>query len=340
MLHFGGFQLLSLHDFPGQGTATVGILNPFWENKGYIAADQFRRFCNTIVPLARIEKLVLDSGDNLRADIEIAQYSAADLKDKEVRWVLSDQKGRVVDSGTFHADVLPTGTLTRVGTITRTLRTDRSEQYRLTVTMDQYANDWDIWVYPTENVPVGKVLITKVFDDTCRKHLREGGSVLLSPEFGTLANRGADSCAVGFSTNFWNTLWMNGGPPHTMGIFCDPTHPALADFPTQYHSNYQWYDAMSRCNALPLRRLAKGAEPIVRIIDDWFSARSLGMIAEFKVGAGKIVISGADLLTDKQQRPGARQLCNSLLRYMNSANFAPQQETTPEAIASLFNSPY
>lgn len=337
---FGGFQLLDLHDFPGQGTAPVGILNPFWENKGYIAADRFRRFCNTIVPLARIGKLVLDSGDEFRAEIEIAQYSVADLRNKEIRWVLSDQKGRVADSGSFRADLLPTGTLTRVGTITRTLRTDRPEQYRLTVTIDQYANDWDIWVYPTENTPAGKVLVTKVFDDTCRKHLREGGSVLLSPEFGTLANRGADSCAVGFSTIFWNTLWMNGGPPHTMGILCDPTHPALADFPTQYHSNYQWYDAMSRCNALPLHRLAKGADPIVRIIDDWFSARSLGMIAEFRVGAGKLVISGADLLTDRERRPGARQLCNSLLRYMNSADFAPQQETTPEAVASLFDRPY
>ncbi|MNW23659.1 hypothetical protein D3C74_03660 [compost metagenome] len=30
----GGFQLLDLHDFPGQSTATVGILNAFWQSKG------------------------------------------------------------------------------------------------------------------------------------------------------------------------------------------------------------------------------------------------------------------------------------------------------------------
>ena len=47
---FGGFQLLDLHDFPGQGTALVGVLNPFWNRKGYItpansvnsAMQQFR----------------------------------------------------------------------------------------------------------------------------------------------------------------------------------------------------------------------------------------------------------------------------------------------------------
>ncbi|MGH7978880.1 MAG: sugar-binding domain-containing protein, partial [Limisphaerales bacterium] len=32
----GGFELLGLTDFPGQGTALVGVLNPFWETKGYV----------------------------------------------------------------------------------------------------------------------------------------------------------------------------------------------------------------------------------------------------------------------------------------------------------------
>ncbi len=32
----GGFELLDLHDFPGQGTALVGVLDPFWDSKGYI----------------------------------------------------------------------------------------------------------------------------------------------------------------------------------------------------------------------------------------------------------------------------------------------------------------
>ncbi|MBN1815802.1 MAG: hypothetical protein JW828_00485, partial [Sedimentisphaerales bacterium] len=39
----GGFQLLDLHDFPGQGTALVGVLDPFWEHKGYVSADEYRR---------------------------------------------------------------------------------------------------------------------------------------------------------------------------------------------------------------------------------------------------------------------------------------------------------
>src|SRR3546814_1827674 len=37
-----GFQLLDLHDFPGQGTALVGILDAFRDSKGLIDPADFR----------------------------------------------------------------------------------------------------------------------------------------------------------------------------------------------------------------------------------------------------------------------------------------------------------
>ena len=39
---FAGFHLLQLHDFPGQGSALVGILNPFFESKGYITPGRIQ----------------------------------------------------------------------------------------------------------------------------------------------------------------------------------------------------------------------------------------------------------------------------------------------------------
>ena len=61
----GGFELLDLHDFPGQGTALVGVLDPFWESKGYITPAQYRRFCNATVPLARVLKRVWTTDETL-----------------------------------------------------------------------------------------------------------------------------------------------------------------------------------------------------------------------------------------------------------------------------------
>ena len=64
---FAGFHLLQLHDFPGQGTALVGILNPFFESKGYITPEEFRMFCNQTVPLARMKKLIYRNNESFNA---------------------------------------------------------------------------------------------------------------------------------------------------------------------------------------------------------------------------------------------------------------------------------
>ncbi|MHC4325438.1 MAG: sugar-binding domain-containing protein, partial [Planctomycetota bacterium] len=71
---FGGFQLLDIHDFPGQGTALVGILDPFWDSKGYIEPHEHYRYCCETVPLARMEKRGWTTEETFVAGIEIAHF--------------------------------------------------------------------------------------------------------------------------------------------------------------------------------------------------------------------------------------------------------------------------
>ena len=115
----------------------------------------------------------------------------------------------------------------------------------------------------------------------------------------------------------------------------NPEHPALAEFPTEYHSNWQWWDAMSHADAIILNDLPSELKPIVRIIDDWVTNRQLALIFETKVGKGKIIISGADLHSNLDQRPEARQLLKSLTSYMESDKFDPEVEISTEAIDKL-----
>ena len=333
---FGGFQLLDLHDFPGQGTALVGVLNPFWESKGYVTPEEYSRFCNSVVPLLRTNRFILNDGDTLNATVEIAQYSAEDMRQAETCWRLKDVQGKTIDEGHFYSDCIPTGTLTEVGKISRVMETDIPVQYNLEISVGKYVNDWDIWVYPKKQESLGTVRIMTTLDEAAERWLCEGGKVLLTPRFGSMKNEGKDSVVVGFSSIFWNTLWTQGQAPHTLGILCDPNHPALSLFPTEFHSNYQWQDAMSYCNAIPLKKLGNDIEAVVRLIDDWFTARPLGLIVEVKVGKGKLLLCSADLTTDVENRPEARQLTNSLLRYMNGNSFNPQQSCSVETIKSLF----
>ena len=65
--------------------------------------------------------------------------------------------------------------------------------------------------------------------------------------------------ALGFSSIFWNTAWTRRQPPHTLGILCDPKHPLFASFPTDNHSNWQWWYLVSRSGAMILDRLCRQA---------------------------------------------------------------------------------
>ena len=77
-------------------------------------------------------------------------------------------------------------------------------------------------------------------------------------------------------------------------------------------------------------------EPIVRVIDDWFTARPLGLIFECKTGKGRLLVSSIDLLSDKEKRPEARQLLFSLEKYMAGGQFNPQLFVEAKTINELY----
>jgi len=150
-----------------------------------------------------------------------------------------------------------------------------------------------------------------------------------------LAKEMGGDVKIGFSSIFWNTAWTKGQAPHTLGILCNPNHPALVEFPTEYHSNYQWWDAMSHSGAINISSFPAEIKPIVRVIDDWVTNRPLGLVFEAKVGKGKILISGIDLTSDLGKRPEAQQLLFSLKKYMAGEKFNPKVEMKAEEIKKL-----
>ena len=73
----------------------------------------------------------------------------------------------------------------------------------------------------------------------------------------------------------------------------------------------------------------------MRIIDDWNENRNLALLFEVKVGEGKLLISGVDLHTDLENRPGARQLLYSLSKYVASEYFSPGIILTSSQVLGL-----
>ncbi len=339
--YFGGFQLLDLHDFPGQGTALVGVLDAFWDEKGYISPIEYKRFCNSTVPLARLKKCIFTNNETFGAAVEVAHYGDEPIKGCTPEWKITNKTGKEIQSGRFSKTDIPHGNGFKIGDVSFSLASvTNPENLKLDVTINGLSNSWDFWVYPAKKEQIEgseKIKIVQKIDATTTQFLENGGSVLFSLKKGTLPKEMGGDVKIGFSGIFWNTAWTRGQAPHTFGILCNPKHPALACFPTEYFSNWQWWDAMSHSGAINISSFPSELKPIVRVIDDWVTNRPLALIFEAKVGKGKILISGIDLIRDSDKRPEAQQLLYSLKKYMTGSQFNPTMELNLNKIKELYN---
>ena len=313
-----GFQLLDLHDFPGQGTALVGLLDAFWDSKGLVEPQRFREACAPVVPLAQFEKAVWKADETFTAQVDIANYSLESMDGKQICWQISDEMGNIYAEGTGR-------------NISATLnKVSEAKRFELIVSiMDTpWRNRWNIWVYPEVVLPQDKQIVVTANIDEALKALKKGKKVLFSPKKETVK---------GLEGKFLPVFWS---PVHfpkqagTMGLLCDPRHPALAAFPTDMHSDWQWWNLVKRSRVMVLDSIPQ-VSPIVESVDNFVNNRRLAQIFETSVGKGSLIFSSIDLLTDNL--PELRQMQYSLLKYMQSSEFHPDSTITDEEVLKLLS---
>lgn len=338
---FGGYQLLDLHDFPGQGTALVGVLNPFWESKGYVTAEEYHQFSSATVPLVRTDRVIFESCDTLSIPVEISHFGRERMVGVVPSWTLQRADGSIYASGNLPRQDVELGNCIPLGNISQPLSASTvAEQLTLTVAVGDGLNSWDFWVYPhrtADSAPHSGTRVSDTLDAATLKYITDGGSVLLTPKRGALKAEYGGNVKSGFTTIFWNSAWTSRAqPPLTLGLLIDTAWGGVQEFPTEYHSNYQWYNAITDANIVNLSALGSDIDPAVRVIDDWFENRSLGLIFEARVGAGKLIFCGTDLVTDINSKPEMRQLRESILNYMASDAFRPTEEMESGKLVSMF----
>ena len=312
-----GFQLLDLHDFPGQGTALVGLLDAFWDSKGLVEPQRFREACAPVVPLAQFDKAVWKANETFTARVDIANYSLETMDGKQVCWQIADEMGNVYAESTGR-------------NISAALnKVEVAKRFELIVSIEDtpWRNRWNIWVYPDVVMPQNKQIVVTANIDEALKALKKGKKVLFSPK---------KESVKGLEGKFLPVFWS---PVHfpkqagTMGLLCDPRHPALAAFPTDMHSDWQWWNLVKRSRVMILDSIAP-VSPIVESVDNFVNNRHLAQVFEAKVGKGSLIFSSIDLLSDAHL-PELRQMQYSLLNYMNSSEFHPATNVTEQELRSL-----
>jgi len=166
--------------------------------------------------------------------------------------------------------------------------------------------------------------VTHALDDTALNTLKSGGKVLL------LAHglKNSHAARTGFESVYWSAGWW-GNKFSSLGVLCDPQHPALKEFPNDGWSDWQWRDLCAGATTFDLTGAPTGFRPIVQPVPDFHFNTLLGQVFEARVGSGSLLVCGYDLTRHLDERPAARQFRRSLFRYAGSTSFRPTAELPP-----------
>ena len=326
-----GLFLLGLQDFPGQGTALVGMMDSHLSPKPYAFAqpERFARFFTAVLPLVLLPCLTYTAGETLAADVRMANYGRQTLEGVPV-WTL--EGGGVSLRGTLPCAHAACGAATDLGSISVPLDgIKQAARLTLTVSLCGHENSYDLWVYPDEPaVCPESVYECRTLDSRALQVLHQGGRVFLAPD--STQEALPHSICGQFSTDFWSvgTFPAQAGG---MGLLIDAAHPVFASFPTDAHTDFQWWP-MASLRAVILPEALQSLRPIVTLMDSYAYLRPMAQLLECRCGGGRLLFSSLGLhhLT---QYPEARALLFSIYRYMGSEAFAPAQEAPVEEIRTI-----
>lgn len=336
---YAGFQLLSLNDYSGQGTALVGPLNVHWREKGYTFANGWREFCSPLVPLARFPKFVYTSADTLRVPIEVYNALYGNISPIRKSYIITCGE-QIVAEGPLSSDSIPIGKNVQIGTVVVPLDSI-SEPCKLTMKVHigkQVWNHWDFWVYPdscgVRSEESGDIFITDSLDAKAISVLKKGGKVLLTAAGKVRLGR---DVVQHYLPVFWNTSWFKMRPPHTTGAYIDSQHPLFKyGFPTDDWSNLNWWELLNRAQVMNLMELPADYQPPIQPIDTWHVSRKLGMLIEANVLKGKLLMTTMDIDSHLDRRVVARQMRHAIFNYMQSDDFQPTLTLEPKVITDFF----
>ena len=328
--NMAGFQLLDIQDYPGQGSAFVGILDAFMESKGITTPEEWRQWCSPVVPLLEMEKFCFEDGEKIQAKVKVANYGGSSLYGKKLKWKIGDAEG-VMNIFTYDEGLID------VGILDEEISVDKPTKLLLTLNIEgtEARNSYELWVYPKKALEKKGVIIAKNLNQEVVKALEKGGKVLWMP------TDNATPYTVGglFQTDYWNyrmfkTICANNKKkvsPGTLGILTNPKHPIFKGFPTEMHTNWQWFPVIKESHPLVLDNFAKDYRPIVQVIDNIERNHKLGLVMEWKVGAGKLLVCMSDL-EKAAQYPEGKAFYQSVIDYMRSADFNPSSEISVDEL--------
>lgn len=306
---FGGFELLSLTDYTGQSTATVGMLDVFFESKGVITPEEFREFCSSVVPLFKAKRIYKNT-ENLEA--ELALYDFGPTKTAAPEFKLTIYIGGEVFCEKTTKEKTVSVPLNKI---------TKASMLNIVLSVGEYKNTWRVYVYP-ESIDCQAL---KIISDRAQlmEIIENGGSAIVT------ANLLKNPIKGSFVPVFWSPVHFPTNAPS--GEIIDDTHPLFDSFPTGKYPDYQWKSLLDNSESADISHLT-GLRPIVEVVPNFVDCTPSSPLFEMRIGKAKLLFCGFDLT--KTDLP-TLQLKHSLSSYINSSRFDPEYAADFDTINKL-----
>jgi hypothetical protein len=325
-----GFQILDIQDFSGQGTALVGVLNAFMENKGLVTAPAWREFCSDAVIQAEFDSYIVHTGEDFSFTASLAFFREGTLEKPVLIVTLTDVfSGKVVAQLEQPVENISEPGRHVFGDFSVRIPEDAGAgKYALTVALKgtDIVNRYTLWSYDDEvlkdTASQPAVAFTRVqAHDLAKTHKRV--LLFLSDE------ENPDSIEGTYCTDFWcypmfrsiSESMEKEIPVGTLGLLIDKAHPALAQFPSETYSTPQWYSIVTASRSTILDDT--NIRPIVQTIDNFERNHRLGLLYEQTLDdlGATLLICTSDLpRLIKEGHAEAAQLMKSLVAYIGATD--------------------
>ena len=300
----------------------VGMMNEFYELKPGETVDNVRRYNSDTVLLADLPACInYEAGARVEIPILVSHYGR-DIPKALLQIHISDG-GRVFYRKELRLGEIPRGAITELHKVAFRMPTCEKPM-ALTLTAQLSGGDtdcenrWDLYVFPKTVAPSAKLLKEGhvAVMDACNgrtlwEALEAGKNVIL---LGT--------GPFAWSEVSWQIAFAGRTTGHLATVIAD--HPLLENFPHKGFCGWPFAGMLNHGKSVVLEVDGLAHDPIIDIATSYKNARREAMMAEYRVGRGKLLICSLDL---SETDPVARWLKNRILSYKGDFSDA---KTIPE----------
>ncbi|NUU75476.1 glycoside hydrolase family 2 protein [Paenibacillus xylanilyticus] len=357
-----GIQLLDIRDFPGQGHATTGFLDVFWESKGITEPAAFRQFNASVVLLLGCSQRTFYAGETIHIEAGISHYGQQPIMDASMHWRLICNN-IIEDEGEWACGDISCGSVVSIGRLTIHAPHQGAAAFHIEAEIrsghseHMAANVWHGWSFPlyhshdqSHRIWNSVKELQPFLLDSCHNqvHVLDGKELLSQGEMDLVITSSLTPNVLDYLMNgghvwlqvkpdelydavdtkylpvFWNYLMFATQPGATMGMNLQKQMPLLGNFPHDQASDWHWYHLVNGTPAICLDSLNE-VRPLIEVIDHFHRAKRLAYAFEAKVGQGSLLVSSfpfADV--SMMKRPEAAYLFQEMVAYLLGDQFKPE----------------